>query len=126
MSVDFRALNESNDPEAHEDVHPYCWRPLTVRAALVRAGDVLVGRDGAPSVAVAVVVPEPDEDWATGGSDIEPKVELTVATRSGTKAWKVRPDYPVKILVPEPERAALTELRSQLGAQMIDRTGSGT
>jgi hypothetical protein len=123
--VDFRALNESNDPEAHEDVHPYCWRPLAIRAELVRAGDVLIGRDGAPVFVVHAYIPPTNEGWSSQ-PDVPPKVELTVATRTGTKAWEVRPDYTVKILVPEPERAALIELRSQLGAQMIDRTGSRT
>jgi len=126
MSVDFRALNESNDPEAHEDVHPYCWRPLTVRAALVRAGDVLVGRDGAPSFVVHAYVPPTTEGWSQV-PDVEPKVELTVQTGTACKSWQVRPDYAVKILVPEPERAALVELRSQLGATITDRTtGSRT
>lgn len=120
MGVDFAALARDNDPTEQEE-HQYCWRPLALRAELVRPGDTLVGKDGRLLYVAGVALPEPDENWAHR-PDVTPKVVLTVHAGSASASWSVSPLKPVKILVPENERQALIELRSQLGAAVTGRT----
>lgn len=95
-----------------------CWTPLTLRAELVRAGDVIVGRDGVPMLCTL-------DAWPLVG----PKVTFEVQTGQDhplARSYTVARDRTVTILVPHADRNALLELRRQLGARITDRVRTET
>lgn len=87
------------------------WCPVPLRWRVVQPGDVIVGTDG--------------HTWSVGalGPAAGQPGGLWVATYCGTRSWQgaVDLDAVVNVLVPAPERDALTTTRDVLAARIIER-----
>jgi hypothetical protein len=86
--------------EANRDV----WVPIPMRWTTVTPGAVMLGADGSPWSVVSVTAPGP-----------------VVRARHGEQEYFGQPASPTAlVLVPVPERDALTVLRAELGSRVMN------
>lgn len=86
-----------------------CWVPIPLRARHLQLGDVVAGKEAGTL-------------WLVNRcGDV---VELMSCGRHASWSGHLDPDETVHVLVPLPEREALTTARDELAARVIERRAS--
>jgi hypothetical protein len=92
-----------------------CYVPIPLRWRHVIAGDILLGQSG---VLFAVTASRPHVDPR---GHITGQWALTVGVGPDARPFIGDPDEPARVLTGVPERDALTVLRDELSARVVER-----